>query len=305
MEEIQNKYENSLFHYTNAKGLLGIFDSNKLWATAIHCVNDQSELQYFSHILQKKINLRFSEDIYKDMYYALNKQNISINFIQEIADKFFLDFKHFVTCFTLISSDDEYDDGLLSQWRGYGDDGGYAIEFDKSNLEKLSKALNDKKQKIISKKVTYSEQTNGWEWENFFETHIEQKINQKQNELSARTFNDSDKLIAGDEILEYVSLNAPFCKNPHFSEEKEFRISYGIDENIDCNFTNRNGLIIPYIELDFDIISCINRIIIGPSPRSDDRVRSVKALLKSCIEKHELKNINIDVTASNIPFNRE
>jgi hypothetical protein len=164
---------------------------------------------HFSLILLKKINLRFSEDIYKGMYYAHNKRGISIEFIREIVDEF-LALKHFIACFTLIKSDDEYDDGLLSQWRGYGDDGGYAIEFDKENLEKLIKALNDKNVKIISKKVTYSEQTNECEWENFFETHIEKKINQKQKDLSTRPYNDSDRLIPDDKILDYISSNAPF-----------------------------------------------------------------------------------------------
>ena len=143
------------------------------------------------------------------------------------------------------------------------------------------------------------------DWKKFFETHIEQKIKPNKKDLSNPFSGKQDNLEADIYMLSELTLLAPFCKNPHFFEEKEFRISYGIDNDTDCNFTNRNGLIIPYIELDFDIISCINRIIIGPSPRSDDRVRSVKALLKSCIEKHELKNINIDVTASNIPFNRE
>ena len=44
--------------------------------------------------------------------------------------------------------------------------------------------------------------------------------------------------------------------------------------------------------------------IIGPSPRIDDRVRSVKALVESCIKKHNLDD-NIEVTESNIPYNRE
>jgi hypothetical protein len=304
MEEIQNKYENSLFHYTNAKGLLGILNTNKLWATGSYCSNDRSELKYFSEILNKKIDEKFKIDIYENSFYAINKMIISDKYIKEITN--ILDnLKHFITCFSLINGEDEYHHGLLSQWRGYGDDGGYAIEFDKSKLFNFSKKLVDmnKRQQIILDKVIYGENTN--DWKKFFETHIEQKIKPNKKDLSNPFSGKPDNLEADIYMLSELTLLAPFCKNPHFFEEKEFRISYGIDNDTDCNFTNRNGLIIPYIELDFDIISCINRIIIGPSPRSDDRVRSVKALLKSCIEKHELKNINIDVTASNIPFNRE
>ena len=304
MEETQNKYENSLFHYTNAEGLKGILESNKLWATATYCSNDRSELKYFSEILNKKIDEKFKIDIDENLYYAVNKMIITDEYIKEITD-FLHRLKHFITCFSLINGEDEYHHGLLSQWRGYGDDGGYAIQFDKSKLFNSSEKLvdNDKKQQIILNKVIYGENKN--DWEKFFKTHIEQKIKPKQKDLSNPFSGTPAKLEPDVAVLSELTLLAPFCKNPHFSEEREFRISYGIDKDTDCNFTNRNGLIIPYIELDFDIISCINRIIIGPSPRSDDRVRSVKALLKSCIEKHELKNINIDVTASNIPFNRE
>jgi hypothetical protein len=42
----ENKYENSLFHYTNAKGLKGILEPKKLWATATYCLKDQSEIKY-------------------------------------------------------------------------------------------------------------------------------------------------------------------------------------------------------------------------------------------------------------------
>ena len=42
----------------------------------------------------------------------------------------------FSTCIHNEDSD-SYKDGLLSMWRGYGSEGGYAIQFNKHNLVKL------------------------------------------------------------------------------------------------------------------------------------------------------------------------
>jgi len=59
----------------------------------------------------------------------------------------------------------------------------------------------------------------------------------------------------------------------------------------------RNGLIVPYVSPPIDIIPCIKRIIIGPSPRIEDRAKSVRSLLKS----HKL-NVKVDV--SEIPYDK-
>lgn len=305
MKETKNKYENSLFHYTNAKGLLGILDSNKLWATSNHCLNDQSDIIHCLNIFNKMANNDFFLEFNTNPIHAYNIRKGDHAFIKTLAEE--LDYlKHFVVSFTMIDDDNEFNDGLLSQWRGYGNDGGYAIEFNKNKLitsfESSDLGLNNKAQ--LWGEVNYLGHNNET-LKDFFNMNREIVKNDLDidlnNELST---NPLEINLLEQTIANLISI-APFTKNPHFSEEKEFRFYIGTYDDLCCDFTNRNGLIIPYKKLDFDIISCINRIIIGPSPRSDDRVRSVKALLKSCIEKHNLKNIDIDVTASNIPFNRE
>ena len=235
---------------------------------------------------------------------AFNKRKCGDEFIKTVSNELNR-LRHFITSFTIIN-DDTYKHGLLSQWRGYGNDGGYAIEFNKKKLitsfESSDLGLNNKAQ--LWGEVNYlgpkSESL-----KEFFKTNVKTVMNNLEIDLNKEFITKSFEITLFEQTLAYTIAIAPFTKNPHFSEENEFRFYIGTYDDLSCNFTNRNGLIIPYIELDFDIISCINRIIIGPSPRSDDRVRSVKALLESCIEKHQLKNIYIDVTASKIPFNRE
>jgi hypothetical protein len=305
MKETKNKYENSLFHYTNADGLKGTLDTNSLWATATYCLNDQSEIKYSLSILDMTADDDFLKHWKENHIAAINKRKCSDEFIKTLSNE--LDcLKHFITSFSIINDDETYKHGLLSQWRGYGNDGGYAIEFNKKKLitsfESLDIGLNNKAQ--LWGEVNYLGPKNE-SLKDFFKTNIKTVMNDLEIDLNNKFITNSFEIILFEQTLAYLISIAPFTKNPHFSEEKEFRFYIGTYDDLCCDFTNRNGLIIPYKKLDFDIISCINRIIIGPSSRSDDRVRSVKALLKSCIDKHNLKNIDIDVTASNIPFNRE
>ena len=42
-----------LYHYTNVKGLMGILDSQCLWATDFRYTNDLSEIRYAKGIMKK------------------------------------------------------------------------------------------------------------------------------------------------------------------------------------------------------------------------------------------------------------
>src|SRR5690242_14589988 len=46
--------ERTLFHYTNATGLLGIVQTGQLWATHTDYVNDKQELKYAATIVEQR-----------------------------------------------------------------------------------------------------------------------------------------------------------------------------------------------------------------------------------------------------------
>ena len=48
----------------------------------------------------------------------------------------------YLTCFCRSRREEDFKHGLLSQWRGYGEDGGYALQFSKSKLRKAIKKAN-------------------------------------------------------------------------------------------------------------------------------------------------------------------
>jgi hypothetical protein len=111
-----------LYHYTSLKGLKGILESDCLWATDAFKSNDLTEIKFGGEILKKKLiesgiskndAEKFIEVIYKG--------------IKEKAEGVFL------TCFSgVIKGKYQEDNGVLSQWRGYGS---YAIKFDQEKLK--------------------------------------------------------------------------------------------------------------------------------------------------------------------------
>ncbi len=48
----------------------------------------------------------------------------------------------YITCFCKPSGKEDFLHGLLSQWRGYGTDGGYALQFNRSRLLDAIKTAN-------------------------------------------------------------------------------------------------------------------------------------------------------------------
>jgi hypothetical protein len=96
----------SLFHYTNAAGLLGILQTHRLWATNLRYLNDLSEMDYSTPLIQAAVADRFDSDTAEQFIQGLQ------NFDEHTG--------HYVVCFS--------DGGdVLSQWRHYAESGGYAI----------------------------------------------------------------------------------------------------------------------------------------------------------------------------------
>ena len=138
----EHKY---LYHYTNYQGLLGILESQCIWATHFQFLNDESEFQLF----KKELNEHLEPTVDK-AYDDFIKQDAG-------AKKFLKDsgksFKEVVKSETSVLAkaiysghDDQFyissfsgesktndieqnENGLLSQWRAYGPDGGFILVF--------------------------------------------------------------------------------------------------------------------------------------------------------------------------------
>ena len=144
-----------LHHYTTFSGLSGIIQSNTIWATHFANLNDKSEVlllrntliqavadAYLCYILiRQDTDSRFRDFILErgghsnaatsDARWLVNILYAKI-FENSIAEPFIASF-----CSHANDQSYEQEHGLLSQWRGYGGDGGFCIVFDIAALVKL------------------------------------------------------------------------------------------------------------------------------------------------------------------------
>ncbi len=316
----ENKESNNeLFHYTTQQGLIGILENNSIWATHYQYLNDYSEIFKFkgeliSHFCTKS---------------SMGKQPISKDKILRFINKMyeFLSREIYIASFCKEKTENPniYFNGRLSQWRAYGEDGGFAIEFEKDKLEEqiekegllfdylcltieeviyssefedCSKACNSLNVNFDDKRAVYKEA---------FEKElkvIEKCIFEDKHE------NDKKSQIE-ETCLPFIRCITRY-KDCGFVEEQEIRIIAmpAVLEAIrpkKREFRNKNGEQVPYIELfnpvnstelnnDYKFTLPIKRIIVGPHKNKE--IRRTWLLLKLAA----MGRTDIQVNVSEIPF---
>ena len=312
--------DDALFHYTSADGLIGILQSGEIWGTAYYCSNDASELAAGKGILTREF-LRATHKMVVDndpLVQTFSNRGVDI---REYADKFeqliiaktFSVLCAYITCFCKPTDAEDFRHGLLSQWRGYGAGGGYALQFSRKKL--LAAVENANKAQEVS-----------YELQDVYYT--------VDNPLKAEVLSHTDKFLRAykdyleeigaplEELFNKGSLNNPiaklldgpleslldyliYTKNQHFGEERECRLSLiepvsseaGV---IPTNYFTRDGLIVSYKKTPRttpSILDCIEWIIIGPNRRMSARFKSVTQMVRTA-------GLEIKVRPSHIPFIR-
>lgn len=114
-----------LHHYTSGTGVLGMFESDSIWATNIHYLNDAKE---FGHAIDQARSYLFSvshkstDAVLKGLCSGLSD---SLEQISQIS--------LYVACFSAMEDS-------LSQWRGYCPPGfGYSVGFFANELRRIAK----------------------------------------------------------------------------------------------------------------------------------------------------------------------
>jgi len=111
-----------LFHYTSVSGLHGIVADNCLHASAAYFLNDSSELEYGRRILDKVLDEwevdnpeardNVTAELVRDLRSKINHEDGHEALVQSVH----------LACFC-------QRDNVLSQWRAYGQAGGYSMGF--------------------------------------------------------------------------------------------------------------------------------------------------------------------------------
>ncbi|TAM79773.1 MAG: DUF2971 domain-containing protein [Acidobacteria bacterium] len=112
----------ALYHYSTADGLKGIIEKNELWASSAYFLNDWTEITYGCGLVTEVL----------DNWILKNpgpETSLALDFAQQLRQRFGEDLLKgkviepiYLACFC-------EDDNLLSQWRNYGQSGGYSLGF--------------------------------------------------------------------------------------------------------------------------------------------------------------------------------
>lgn len=151
-----------LHHYTTSAGLEGIWRSNTIWATHFESLNDRTEVTALKKPLSSALEVPIKRNLINLRRESLRIRRIvdksgGVNFTVNKVIKCFINTNYdvsfsghnkpplaepYIASFCSHADDHSYEqfNGLLSQWRGYGGAGRFAIVFDTMQLDNLLKA---------------------------------------------------------------------------------------------------------------------------------------------------------------------
>ena len=287
-----------VYHYTDAVGLLGIISDRCLWATDADFLNDAQELRFGRSELHAAL-IEAAETLSPSGRGAEGDPNENRATIMrgaaghlEPGGPYLHQPAHaaFVTCFC------EADD-LLSQWRGYGLSGGFAIGFqtagltsirvpsdpdemaDFADMPEISRPQPDP---IYLVKVRYGAEAIGPVVD-----HVLGRIAPQPRGHPG---------VSGYYRAKTILLPAlATIKHPSFSEEREWRLvaTASIGEPSVAFRTGPLG-VIPYLRLPFTT-DAITAVVVGPGENRGQRRQGVERLLAA-------SGIEAGIRLSDVPF---
>lgn len=318
-----------LFHYTNIAGLEGIIRTQTLWATHAAFLNDATEIRLFAERLPTILKPTIADGISKLARIPANQsliaqrggtqevtEEVAPQIVAAIFNAIFGNqttspyVEPFVTSFCTAATPLIAQHGLLSQWRSYAKNGGYAIVIDTARLESLLKEEAEKwpGNTLFGGDAIYSDD----------EDKLRLELGQLIEEINT-AINQWLQIPPDLQSLEnlFYPLIQCACRYKHwgFREENEVRIisirpgktlakehearAPGVTKP--CRNFIRAGTAVPCIHLFEGITSLpdkplpITQIIVGPHRNKGERALAVKNLL-------DQYHLDIKVSVSKIPY---
>lgn len=316
-----------LHHYTSFEGLAGIYQSNTMRATHFTNLNDSTEVILFREPLTAELIKRFSalirerqkrdRGVLLRVFKAGGVEYVSTNLAKGLANSLYqVTFEggtSYEFCETYIASycahsDQPYEseNGLLSQWRGYGTGGGFCIVFDTARLISMLAEEFDNWHyvRINIDSVHYA--VDGEPPSSFFSGLID-----CCETILTEVLNGNMEPSATDAFLPFVR-GATLYKHQGFREEREVRVvampgSQELQSHVNAALgktDSRPGKNVTVIEDErgkrsyislFDGLKSelpIKRVIVGPSKNQDRNFKLAATLLPKSLR----------VTKSATPF---
>jgi hypothetical protein len=300
-----------LYHYTSTQGLLGIVQSNGIWATDVAYLNDSSELEYGLRDLLKRIEIMTRSDRSRAERSFLDKlasrggfdqwatvadipsdaidPNVYRRCARDIMESIQADSTIGVACFCS-------DDGdSLTQWRGYGN-AGYSIGFSARVLAERTRAFYLELTEVVYGRASGRALWTGKTLYSMVDSIFESRV--------------SPATALGNPGADSVSLAlvglAAQVKDEAFEPEREWRIGDKASSQ-DPRLSYRPGAlgVVPYIELSLGPTHGslpIEHICVAPGPDAPLRVSAVKSLMRRHGYEVGDQRGQVLVTSSAIPF---
>lgn len=325
----------ALLHYTTASGLVGIIESGTLWASHARFLNDATELTHFFDERMPKLakdpirefveNKRTDPSTESWIQSEGGMDAVVNKTVSQVVDMLRTATLAFHQPYIFSMSGVKRDGGttsarlekhgLLSQWRGYGGDGGYAIVLDADRFENL---------------LLQEFKTLHYQFQYFGDVYYygsELKKQPATEEVAKFEENVKRGVVAvalgqNTEIVPqfYESVASLPCIYKHwgFYEEQEVRVvaipptsevaadATAAGETLPLpavEFFQRGGAPVPYLAL-FETSTGskpsgrlpIKRVIVGPHRNKGQRVQAVKHLLSAN------GYVDVEVVWSDIPY---
>lgn len=266
-KQIRKTYESgqTLYHYTSLQSLMGMMETNNLWMSKGNFLNDSSELVYFSDVLKTVIGKMQIQketelwDLFVDELEAAME-----HFLHEIEESGFE-----VYVFSLSHTQDS-----LALWYNYAKGEGYNLGFYAEDLlEKLGNLPDG--HRVLHGFVEYDRKEQELLLMNFLMETFKVAVNHDIEKV---------KKALPKHFFTVISSCAVFFKDPAFKSEEEYRVAL-MDTSGDLQegvrFRAQNGVIIPYIALDFNDRLPLSHITIGPKNNIDIAKRGMEHYLRN------------------------
>lgn len=235
-EDDLHSYAGKLYHYTNSSGLLGILESQKLWATEASYLNDSNEVEYGLAAVADELRKIVCEEYAEPKKIILSEALVALQTKHE---------EIYVAC---LSEDGD----LLSQWKGYADFGsGFAIELDCTELPKRKRKhqfFDITISRVIYDRVKQSQ---------VVRDEVIAVLSEYERSVSAHP---ESALEIGDAAVHVMATilrhKALWFKSAVFEEEREWRAvlpnpsTFAFEGRVPAKFRVVNGSLVPYMEFD-------------------------------------------------------
>lgn len=248
----------TLYHYTKPEKLLNILESGTIRFSNALYLNDKEEVTYsyklIVNLIEEMPNL--NKELFSNikMYFYKKYKNIV-----DGNDNFLNKYEYYTISFST-------DNDNLTLWNNYSKGQkytGYNIGFCKKDLiaDMERQGFN-----AVYGNIIYNNEVQKTILKLIFEKWNKQYEKNLVVKNSAKKLEKKQDIIF--ELVDILSIISLFFKNPHFKDEKEYRIifinNFSPSSYKQTKIFEKNGLFIPYIEYKF-LKRTVSSINIGPT----------------------------------------